>query len=91
MHVTFPLVVSLALGALDEAAEAVDGVSLSPPVASSVSSLHFLSLAIVYGSVCDSVRVLNATFPLVVSLALGALDEAAEAVDGVLSFSPCSV
>ena len=65
--------------------------SFSPPVASSVSNLHSLPLVMVYGSLCDSARVLNATFLLVVSLALGALDEAAEAVDGVLSFSPCGV
>ena len=65
--------------------------SLSPPVASSVSSLHSLSLAIVYGSLCDSALVMDATFPFVVCPAFGALDEAAEAVDGVLSFFPCGV
>ena len=45
----------------------------------------------VYGSLYASARVLDATFLLVVSLALGALDKAAEAVDGALSFSPCGV
>ena len=65
--------------------------SHSLPVASSVSSEHALAPAMFYGCLCDSARVFDATFLLVVSLALAARDEAAEAVDGALSFSPCGV